>query len=712
MNTNTDLHQTDISSTVVYQLLKKLHNDTDLESSTYINLALVKLCRKNNPLYSNSQAIRRVFTDVLDLLKNGTEKQEYYAFILNGRFWDEYSIARMVTSDRLDQMPQRTFSNEQKKAINVFCEVLTAQEQQCRKEHPELLNSIPIMSDMAIGIDNRVPPVIDQPSVTKDVSGARKIALLTVVGILLIVSLVLGLQIYKIKTASNQSTANTTSIPPTPALGTQAPTALPLFCQEKDVSPVVVTDPQFIRSQGLIVFDKETNPGIINNKIRSLYAAQKGIWIGYFATDQNPSSGLSYYDRETKRLLNCSQVGITDGQNVNDIVVDHNNRVWVGLEKGGVASYDGKIWRVYKTQDGLPSDWIYGLYVDDENFVWAATYKGVAKFDGNRWNTVFSVEKGTLVNDRVHVVTMDAEKNIWIGYIEDGVSVYHPTTKTWEHFSASAEGLSGNKIRNILVQTDPKTGSEAIWIATFDKGLSRYVNGTWTAFSDKNGLPSNEVHDIAVDKYSRVWAATSKGVVYFTNDQWKQYNNLDTLNLIFGINCEGKEGFCVDDENIFTGTLNLGLTQSRIPLPDDGLDVVKVCFVKEDKTEVCPDLVKDKSINTVIANYPEPLKPGSKFFMKVTVSPFKPYQLLESRGDQLINVDADTTRVYGTFPRIPVAGSIESGQDYTFFDTNNPYVIPELEGASSETLTSTWRMWMQTRLIGPNIRISFTVNSG
>jgi hypothetical protein len=85
---------------------------------------------------------------------------------------------------------------------------------------------------------------------------------------------------------------------------------------------------------------------------------------------------------------------------------------------------------------------------------------------------------------------------------------------------------------------------------------------------------------------------------------------------------------------------------------------------------------------------------------------------LESRGDQLINVDADTTRVYGTFPRIPVAGSIESGQDYTFFDTNNPYVIPELEGASSETLTSTWRMWMQTRLIGPNIRISFTVNSG
>jgi hypothetical protein len=77
----------------------------------------------------------------------------------------------------------------------------------------------------------------------------------------------------------------------------------------------------------------------------------------------------------------------------------------------------------------------------------------------------------------------------------------------------------------------------------------------------------------------------------------------------------------------------------------------------------------------------------------------------------LINVDADTSRLFGTFPRIPVAGSIESGQEYSFIDYNNPFVAPELEGTSSETLSSTWRMWMQTRLIGPNIRISFTVKS-
>ncbi len=711
MNTKTNLENLTFSYDAVYPLLKKLHDDGELEASEFKNLALVQVCRKNNPLYSTSQAIRFVFTAVLETLKQGTEKQEFYAYILKGRFWDEYSITRMITSDRLDQMPQRTFSNEQKKAIHAFCQVLTAQEQQCRKDYPELTDSS-IKPD-----DSDLPPVSrihhDAGRVTSsNESLERRIRiLLAAIGILLLLVFILWLRSIRL-TNSIAKTSTATSVALNQSSNTPEATALPVFCQEKDISPVVVTDPQFMRSQGLISFDKATNPGIINNKIRSLYAVQNGMWIGYFATDQNPASGVGFYDREHKRLLNCSQVGITDGHNVNDIVVDRADMVWVGMEKGGIARFDGETWRVYTKADGLPSDWIYGLYVDNENYVWAATYNGVAKFDGNRWNTIYNVENGSLVNDRVHVITMDTKKNIWIGYIENGVSVYHPSSKTWEHFSAVEGGLSGNKIRNIVVEQEANTGENTIWVATFDNGLSRYKNSVWTAFTEKDGIPSDKVMDIALDKYNRVWVATDKGVAYRQNDVWRTYDTLETINLAFGMDCAGKTGYCMDNENVLTATSLLGFTQSRIPLPDAGLEVLSVCFVREDKSEVCPDLVRDPANNAVIANYPEPLKPGNKFFMKVTVSPFKPYQLLDSRGDQLINIDADETRLFGSFPRIPVSGSIESGQNYTFFDTNNPYVVPELEDSPTNTFTSTWRMWMHTRLIGPNIRISFTVKPG
>lgn len=700
-----------ISYDSVYPLLKNFNKDSELENSEFGNLALVINCRKNNPLYSTSQAIRCVFYGVLKTLKLGTEKQEFYAFILKGRFWDEYSITRMITSERLNQMPQRTFSNEQKKAINAFCQVLITQEQQCRKDHPEPSGASDQREELNISSTQSRNPDITQDATTSKNFEKKVRILLSAIGVLLLLVMILWFRSVRLsKSIANISAS--TAVGQNQTSTTPEATVLPDFCRESDISPVVVTDPQFMRSQGLISFDKATNPGIINNKIRSLYAVQNGLWIGYFATDENPASGISFYDREHKRLLNCSQVGITDGQNVNDIVVDHAGIVWVGMEKGGIARFDGKTWRVYKTIDGLPSDWIYGLFVDDENFIWAATFNGVAKFDGNRWNTLYTVENGSLVNDRVHIVTMDSEKNIWIGYIENGVSVYHPSSKVWEHISASEGGLSGSKIRNIVFQQENDYGDESVWIATFDNGLSQYKNGVWTAFTEKDGIPSNKVLDVAVDKHDRVWVATENGTAYRQDDVWRTYDTLETINLVFGNDCAGTTGYCMDDENVFTGTSLLGFTHSKIPLPDAGLDVVSVCFVREDKSEVCPDLVKDPANNTVIANYPEPLKPGNKFFMKVTVSPFKPYQLLDSRGDQLINVDADATWLFGTFPRIPVSGSVESGQNYTFFDTNNPFVVPELDDFPSNTFTSTWRMWMQTRLIGPNIRISFTAKPG
>ena len=226
-----------------------------------------------------------------------------------------------------------------------------------------------------------------------------------------------------------------------------------------------------------------------------------------------------------------------------------------------------------------------------------------------------------------------------------------------------------------------------------------------------NGLPGDEVRDIAVDKYGRVWAATSKGVAYFTDDKWKSYDTVDTFSLSFGKDCENKNEYCVDAENIWTGTNLLGITQSRLPLTNKGLDVLKVCFVNESKENICPDLITDSALNTVIANYPYPVKPGEKLFLKVSVSPYKPNQLLDSRGDMLANIDADESMLYGAWKHIPVTGSIESGQEFTFIDYDNPFTAPALDGEKSKTFFSDWRVWMHTRMIGPTIRISFTVKS-
>jgi len=713
MNDPTELPRSVINYDGVYSLLKNLDNDPVLENSAFKNLSLVKVCRRNNPLFSNSQAIRRVFTDVLNNLAAGSEKHQLYAYILKGRFWDNYSIVKMTTSGRLVQMAPRTFSNEQKKAITSFCETLTALEQQCIKDNPELDM---IQSDDSTRDNSDVRTLQNTfGSDTKTIDHKGRNRLFIAIFSLLVIFSLINWFITR-STNLDKENLSVASLPatstPEKGIGQQASTPELLtgnICKEKAAYPVNVADNQFIRSQGIIIFNKDTTPGIINNKVRTLQSVTKGVWLGYFGTEKDPSSGVGFYDRENKRLLDCSQTGITEGENINDIEIDRKGTVWIGMEKGGIASYNGSVWRLYKTEDGLPSNWIYGLYVDNQNNIWAATYKGIARFDGARWNLVYSVENNSLINDRTHIITMDSSSNIWVGYIENGVSVFHPSTGKWEHFTRESGDLSGNKIRNIVVQPGSSTSEDTIWIATLDNGISQFRSGKWTSFTEKNGLPSNEIRDIALDKYDRLWAATDKGVYIYTNGRWSQYDRVDTVYLTFGVDCKGKEGYCLNDEEVFTGTSNLGITHSRIPLPDEGLDVLRVCFITTEDHEVCPDLVRDEALNTVIVNYPQPLKPGDKFFMKAVVSPHNPYKLLESRGDMLIHVDADSSYLYGAFERIPVAGSIESGQEFAFIDTNNPFVAPVPEGSTRQTYFSTWRVWMQTRLIGPNIRVSFTV---
>ena len=76
----------------------------------------------------------------------------------------------------------------------------------------------------------------------------------------------------------------------------------------------------------------------------------------------------------------------------------------------------------------------------------------------------------------------------------------------------------------------------------------------------------------------------------------------------------------------------------------------------------------------------------------------------------LVNTDVDDVNLYGAFERIPVVGSIKSGQSFTFVDYNNPMTAPALSGkTAAETFTSNWRVWMHTRYIYPGIRIVFTV---
>jgi hypothetical protein len=104
-------------------------------------------------------------------------------------------------------------------------------------------------------------------------------------------------------------------------------------------------------------------------------------------------------------------------------------------------------------------------------------------------------------------------------------------------------------------------------------------------------------------------------------------------------------------------------------------------------------------------DFPPVVRPNQSFRPRVTVR-INQGQLLQSRGDMLRNTDG---KLYGAWPQVAVAGTVNSGQNYTFeFYQNNPITAPSGEG----TYESKWRVWRDGNWAGPEIAIRFDVRNG
>lgn len=679
-------------------VLENLDSPLRLSKSILLSSHIVAQRNQENPSELPYQSLKAILTEILSVLE---EENPDHADILRGRFWEGLSPTNMIAQGRPQHWSEKTFFNHQKKARQEFHTIYWQREQNAR-QHDGLLPY------PGIGV------LTSQKSTHPRQAGIHPGWLYAALLLFALASIpFLFSFLPKSEPASQQIVEPTFAPTMLPDIGpdnTPTATNLATFCGENEEIPIDPGISKFVRSQGISNFNIENTPGILGNTVRALAIAPTGLWIGYFGSDENPVGGLGHYNR--KRFANCEFPEAFEHKNINAIVVSQSGKIWVGSEKNGVLSFDGENWQLYTKKDGLPSDEIFSLTVDDQDNLWVGTWEGVAKFDGNDWSLPYQAEKDTIFNNRISAIAFDAQQNIWIGHIRDGVSQYRQADSTWIHITTDNEaGLAGNKIRKILVRPAEKGQPESIWFATADGGISRLEQDEWTVYRDETGLPGNEVSDLILDRFNRVWAATSKGVAYFDDNVWKTYTTLETTTLATGSNCP--DATCpYDDDHIWTGLPGMGLTHSRIPLPDAVITVTSVCFVTAERERVCPPFSLDTSapLPVVTAIYPFPLKPEEKLRFEITVSPEGVYELRDDRGDFLSNTDSDDFNLFGAWPIIAVKEVVVQGQPYTFTDFDNPFIAPQLPTDENKAqFTSTWRVWMRTRYVGPYIRLVFTV---
>ena len=108
--------------------------------------------------------------------------------------------------------------------------------------------------------------------------------------------------------------------------------------------------------------------------------------------------------------------GVDVAYNPNYIValqVDRDGVVWCGTWGGGLARFDGKKWRNFTMDDGLPGNHVFMLHMDSDGTLWIGTNNGLARYNGKTFET-FTVNDG-LFSNYVFSMTDTPDGSLWVG---------------------------------------------------------------------------------------------------------------------------------------------------------------------------------------------------------------------------------------------------------------------------------------------------------
>ena len=290
------------------------------------------------------------------------------------------------------------------------------------------------------------------------------------------------------------------------------------------------------------------------NIISILKDRENNLWICTY------HGGLNLLIDESKGIRLFPELSTRDQINarlVRAITSDNYGRIWIGTEDGGLSRYNpaSDSFRDLGAMNNFP-EINFQAFANMGNEIWAATFNdGVMVFDmtsGLLRRTIevpascsyilrardgslyLGTSKGLYIYDPaqdrfnlqaetedcfIHSITQDSYGTIWLGCFGQGI--WQKRTSA-NYFTKSFGTGTDQPLKSEFISGMFEDSSHRLWVATEGAGVFWFTIGDEKPqpvyFDTENGFPSNIANAIAQDKNSRIWVATSMGLVEMDQD--------------------------------------------------------------------------------------------------------------------------------------------------------------------------------------------------
>jgi signal transduction histidine kinase/CheY-like chemotaxis protein/streptogramin lyase len=294
--------------------------------------------------------------------------------------------------------------------------------------------------------------------------------------------------------------------------------------------------------------------GLPQSTIYSALQDRQGyLWFG-------TQNGLCRFNGFEFTVFTQEKDGASEARIVG-LLEDREGNIWASTDTDGLLRFDGKAWRRFTTEDGLPSDngtggfvplpdgtfvaglangaviWdgkafkpfpLYeefarrraqGASLDRQGYLWAYfPDEGIMKYDGEKFHLV--LKKDLFPEAPVIRTLADSKGRVWVSSARQGLRMWDGTAL---HTFRAGQGPLSDTIISLFEDRDGY-----VWVGT-PAGVSGFSERGWISLTEKDGLPNNAVQVILQDREGNVWFGTVGGLAKLASLKFRSYTSREGL---------------------------------------------------------------------------------------------------------------------------------------------------------------------------------------